>query len=118
MDATHKTNETYERLTQALDHIIELKDQIREQEAALKKERLKNETLFQFINHFLSDFEGSFSAEDEAPSWETADVYVKAAKYCEHHFDRRENDVRHVEEWMMNQIMPAPKTPRDYDYNY
>lgn len=119
MDAhTPKTNETYERLTLALDVIADLQDQRDVLAAEKKREELKNDTLYRFLDHFLSDFEGYFSAEDEAPSWEAANNYVEAAKYCAHHFDRRENIVRHVEEWMMNQILPAPKTPRDYDYNY
>lgn len=118
MDARLKITETPESLTCSEAVIADLQDQIETLRAEKKREELKNDTLYRFLDHFLSDFEGYFSAEDEAPSWEAANNYVEAAKYCQNHFDRRENMIRHVEEWMMNQILPAPRTPRDYDFNY
>ena len=107
MDATPKTNETYERLERALDQVVALESRNKEVEHSLRKEQLKADTLYKFLSTFLCEFEGHFAAEDEAPSWEIAQDYVDAATYCAHHFDRRENMVRQVETWMFNQVIPG-----------
>lgn len=116
MDAIRKTTETYDRLTQAADNIVDLQARISDQEAQLKKERLKNDTLYKFLRQFLDEFEGAFSLNKECPSIEIAYEYIDAANFCAHHFDRRENSIIRVQEWIDGQLMPEPKDPNLYDY--
>lgn len=75
-------------------------------------------TLYAFLDHFLCDFEGSFLSDGQPLSWEAAQNYVDAAKYCERRFGRTPHYARHVEEWMMKQVTEEIRTPADYDYNY
>lgn len=70
----------------------------------LQREKLKAETAGKHLCNFLCEFEGKWDSDEKCDSPEIAQNYIDAATFMQHQYDRKENRVRQVQEWINNYL--------------
>jgi hypothetical protein len=70
----------------------------------MKKLKADSDTLAMHLSNFLNEFEGRFDSDEKCDSPEIAEEYIDAATYMKNFHGRKENRIRHVQEWIDNYL--------------